>query len=295
MLEIFNYLTSQQGYRHIARAVALSICIGGSFSISARAAEPVETPASATVSYARIADLVNVSPAIATVTIRDATPLKPERAPDVLAGNARFYVEAETTGLIRGDTVIAKKIVFLLDGPNSKASRAALRKRTVLIFGKVGAQVDQFQLASSTAAIDWSPANEALVRKVLADSLAPNVPPAITGITSAFHVPGSIVGEGETQIFLETSNKTPISLSVVRRPDEQPLFSASLGEIVDNSAALPPPDTMLWYRLSCGLPAQLPPRALRELEPGDAQQASRDYAAFRQALAPCNREGKSIF
>jgi len=262
---------------------------------SAQAADPVSAPVSPTASYARIADLVTLSPAIATVRIASATPLKAERAPDVAQGNARFYVEAETSGLIRGETVIAKKVAFLLDGPAGKATQSSLKRRSFLIFGKIGAQVDQFQLASSTALIEWSPANEALVRKVLGDALAPDAPPAIKGVTSAFHVAGAILGEGETQVFLETTNGTPVSLSIVRRPDELPQFSASLGEIVDNSASFPEPDTMLWYRLSCGLPNSLPDRALRSLEPTDAEQANRDFFAFRQALAPCNREAKRPF
>ncbi len=274
---------------------ALSLCIGIFLLNPARAAEPVIPPSEPTVTYARISDLVILSPAIARVTITSATPLKPERAPDVGAGNARFYVESKTSGLIRGDTVIARRIAFLLDGPADKKSRASLKRRTLLIFGKVSAQVDQFQLTSSTALIDATAANEALVRKVLGDYLAPDLPPAIKGVSSAFYVAGAILGEGETQVFLETTNGTPISLSIVRRPDEQPLFSASLGEIVDNSASFPKPDTMLWYRLACGLPAALPARALRGLEQADAEQASRDYLAFRQALAPCNREPGTIF
>jgi len=274
---------------------AFTLAITGTPANLAAAPTPAGQTETATATYARIADLVINSPAVATIQVKKATQLRPERAPDLAPGNARFYVEADTIGLIRGNMVVAKQIAFLIDGPDSKASRAALRKRTFLIFGTVGPQVNQFQLASSTALIDWSPANEALVRKVIHDMLAPDAPPAITGISSAFHVPGAILGEGETQIFLDTSNGTPISLSIIRRPDEQPQFSASLGEIVDNAASLPAPDTPLWYRLACGLPEALPGRALRGLEPVDANKAKRDYHAFQQALAPCARAGHPVF
>lgn len=290
-----NHITPlRERWRMLIRAAFYMITIGF-FTANAAMPAAAEQTGPGTISYARVADLVTTVPAVATVQVKKVTQLRPERAPDVPPGRARFYIEAETTGLIRGNTVMAKQIGLLLDGPDNKASRSSLRKRSFLIFGTVGPQVDQFQLASSTALVDWSPANEALVRKVIADMFAPDTPPMITGINSAFHVPGAILGEGETQVFLDTSNGTPISLSIIRRPDEQPQFSASLGEIVDNAASLPAADTPLWYRLACGLPAALPARALRGLEPDDADKAERDYLAFQQALAPCDRTGQPVF
>jgi len=258
------------------------------------AKDPPPPPAQPTVSYARLADLIMASPTIATVRIKSAVALPAERAPGVAPGQSRFYVEAESIGLIRGDSVISRKTAFLIDGPTAKAKKPGLKGRTLIVFGKSGSRVDQIQLTSSTALIDWTPANEALVRRVLKEAIAADVPPAITGISSAFHVAGAIQGEGETQIFLETADGTPISLSVIRRPDEQPRFSASLGEIVDDAASLPPVDTMLWYRLACGLPEGLPRRALRDAAAADAQAATRDYSAFRQSLARCNRAATPV-
>jgi hypothetical protein len=280
-------------FRMLAPAMFLYGILG--ISAAGQATQISAEPAAPTVSYARLADLVLASPAIAKVNIKSAIVVPADRAPGLPAGMVRFYVQADTLGLIRGETVVARRISFLLDGPAERTKKPGLKGRTLLAFGKGGSQVDQFQLTSSTGLIDWSPANEALVRKVLADALAPDLPPAITAVSSAFHVAGAVLGEGETQIFLDTSSGTPISLSIIRRPDEQPHFSASLGEIVDDSASLPPTGTMLWYRLACGLPERLPARALREVEPADASAATRDYAAFRAALAPCDRSAKAIF
>jgi hypothetical protein len=275
---------------------ALALCLYGIFTIrtpvqAAEAPPPVAAP---TVAYARLADLVIASPAIARVKIKSAVALKPERVPDLTTGQTRFYIEADTIGLIRGNSVIARKIGFLVDGSSERAKKPGLKGREMLVFGRVGTRVDQLQLTSSTALVDWTPANEALVRKVLADVMAKDVPPAIKGVTSAFHQTGSILGESETQIFLETASGAPISLSILRRPDEKAHFSASLGEIVDEAASVPEPDTMLWYRLACGLPPQLPARAVRDLPQADAQAAARDYAAFLGALAPCRREPTPI-
>jgi hypothetical protein len=34
------------------------------------------------------------------------------------------------------------------------------------------------------------------------------------------HVPGNLTGEGETQVFLSTTEGQPASLSIVRRPGQ---------------------------------------------------------------------------
>ena len=80
--------------------------------------------------------------------------------------------------------------------------------------------------------------------------VAPDAPPAITGLGNAFHVPGTLPGEGETQIFVQTATGAPISLSILRRPGEQRRWAVALGEVVDDAAAPPPRDTLLWYRLA---------------------------------------------
>ncbi len=61
----------------------------------------------------------------------------------------------------------------------------------------------------------------------------------------------------------------------------------STGDIVDESAGAPPKDTLLWYRLACGLPAQLPASALASEEPANARAAREDYAIVRRELGPC--------
>ena len=68
-------------------------------------------------------------------------------------------------------------------------------------------------------------------------------------IGNAFHVAGSLPGEGETQMFLTTADARPVSLSILRRPGEQPRWAVALAEIVDEAAGPPQRDTFLWYRL----------------------------------------------
>ena len=116
-----------------------------------------------------------------------------------------------------------------------------------------------------------------------------DAPPRLTGIGRAFHVPGSLPGESETQIFLQTAGGRPISLTVLRRPGQQPRWAVALSEIVDEAAAPPAPDTLLWYRLACTLPAALPPQSLSEASAEEAQAIRADYAVVIDGLGRCTR------
>src|SRR3546814_14986214 len=78
-------------------------------------------------------------------------------------------------------------------------------------------------------------------------------------------------------MFRATAPCQPVSLSVLRRPVQQPLWAVALGEIVDESAATPQRDSLLWYRLACFLPDQMPEKATMALDPEDARVAREDY------------------
>jgi hypothetical protein len=242
-----------------------------------------------------VADLVTASDAIAIIAAKKMMAVPPERAPGLAPGQQRFLVEADTVSLIRGNDVLAREASFLIDLPAQPKGRPPRwEKRQFILFGKVGDRVDFFQLLSNESILAWSPENEAMVRTIDAAMLASDAPPSIGRIDSVFHVTGAVAGAGETQIFLATAHGSPVSLSIVRKPDEQPLFGVSLGEIVDEAAALPRPDTPLWYRLACFLPANLPQSALKEQMASDAAAAAKDYAAFLKAMGPCDRTAQGV-
>ncbi|MGJ3629468.1 hypothetical protein AB5I41_26240 [Sphingomonas sp. MMS24-JH45] len=48
-----------------------------------------------------------------------------------------------------------------------------------------------------------------MARRIATEATAADAPPVVTGVRSAFHVPGSLPGEGETQIFLSTREGRP--------------------------------------------------------------------------------------
>ncbi len=257
----------------------------------APAPPPVVATEEGAPSYADLADLVLASPVIADATVRSTARIKPAEAVGLAPGHARLYVEVDATALIRGPGGLPPRVGYLLDPPLDARGRAPeLKKRRVLVFARpVPGSPTQLQLAAPDAQLAWTPAADARVRRIARELAAADAPPAITGIGGAFHVPGALPGEGETQIFLRAADAAPVSISVLRRPGEQPRFTVALSEIVDESAGPPARDTLLWYRLACGLPAALPGAATARLEEADAAGARADYGFVLERLGPCVR------
>jgi hypothetical protein len=221
--------------------------------------------------------------------IRSAVRIKGVEATNVAAGHARFYIEADVTALIRGSNAISTRIGYVADLPlNERGREPRLKKQRVLLFARpVTGRSDQIQLTGTNGQSSWSPELDSLVRGIVRETIAADAPPAITGVGNAFHVPGSLPGEGETQVFLQTANGAPVSLQILRRPGEQPRWAVSLGDIVDDSAGPPRVNTLLWYRLACGLPRALPPESLESADPAAAATAREDYSLVLRALGPC--------
>ncbi len=282
----------------VAGAIALSIGIP---AVSAMQA-PTSPPAPASpFSYADIADLASAAPMAIHAQIRSAAPVKPEQAPGVAAGQARLYVEADVVGLIRGAGPLAARITYLVDLPlDAKGKAPKLKKKQpVLLFARpvAGAtagsnSTGSVRLVAPDAQLPWDPATDARLRAILTELVQPGAPPAITGIANGFHVPGSLPGEGETQLFLDTRTGEPVSLTILTAADGSRRWAAAFGEIVDGSAAVPKRDTLAWYRLACGLPRTLPLNKLAGTAPEDRRKAASDYGVVLGALGECTRTRK---
>lgn len=251
-----------------------------------------DAPRTAPLSYVQLADMALAAPVVLAADITQSIPLKGEAAAGVAPGRQRFYIEAAVRALISGRAELPPTISYLVDLPIDPAVRKPkLKGLAVLLLAAPTAKPGMVRLIGPDAQLPRTPANEARLRAILTASVAPDAPPAITGIARAFHVPGSIPGESETQIFLRTADARPISLSILRRPGEKPRWAVALSEMVDNSAAPPKPDSLLWYRLACGLPAALPAAAVADLSPADADAARADYALVVEGLGPCRTQG----
>jgi len=253
---------------------------------------PQGVPVADELSYADLADLALEAPVVAHMRVRDADALSAREAPTVPPGHRRFLIEAEVAALIRGDGGLPARVSYLVDLPNDARGRPPrIRRGTDLIVlaSRARGRPGELRLIAPDAQLAYSPAVAERLRAILRESLGPDAPPRITGVGRAFHVPGSLPGESETQIFLQTADDRPISLTVLRRPGERTRWAVALGEIVDNAAAPPAPDTLLWYRLACALPPALPRASLVDSSAEEARAIAADYRLVLERLGPCTR------
>lgn len=279
------------------RAFTLSMVI---ISASAGYSQPV-APSSATQpafaipalnsSYADVADLVTVSPLILDAQIKKLTKVPIEQAIGVPANMQRMIVDADVLALLRGDGGFAGTARFLLDVPkDAKGKLPKLKKQRFFLLGsKVDGKPGTIKLARPDALIEWSAGNDALVRTITKEAVLINAPPPIIGLTSAFHSPGTVIGEGETQIFVEGKANQIYSLSVLSRAGQTKRWSVSTGEVIDESSAAPAKNTLLWYRLACSLPRELDTKLVESPEADNVKRAQEDYRFIIQSLGRCDR------
>lgn len=240
--------------------------------------------------YADLADLALPAELVTRAQVRSATRLKPAQAPDVPAGKARLYIEAVTTALLVGPDLGAS-IRFLADVPlDARGKVPKLNRTQVLVLARtVAGRPGELQLVAPDAMLPWSPETEARLRGVLTALLAPDAPARVLSLREALHVPGNLVGEGETQLFFATEGERPIALSILRRPGEPTRWGVSFSEIVDQAATPPAHDTLAWYRLACSLPPSLSEKANISATAADRRIAAEDYALVLADLGPCTR------
>jgi len=241
--------------------------------------------------YADVADLFLAAPIVASARIIEAIPVPQQGNTVTGRSTIRYYLVADVAALIRGAGGLPPRVSWLADVPlDSRGKPPRLKKLQVMLAARpVPGRPTELQIAAPDAMVPWSAAFEGRVRSMIASGLAADAPPRVTGIASAFHSPGNLPGEGETQIFLSTAAAQPVSINVLRRPGQSPTWAVSLGEIVDEAARAPAPETLAWYRLACFLPGSLPTGTVAELSESDAAAAREDYSFVITAMGPCRR------
>ncbi|MBB5686044.1 hypothetical protein [Sphingobium boeckii] len=242
-------------------------------------------------SYADLADLALAAPVVIDAKIVSATRMKDEISTPVQTAFARYLIESDVISLIRGAGGSPPRIRYVANVRlDSRGKAPKLKKSRVLILARpVPGKPADLQLIAPDAQLAWSAETEATLRAIISEAVSPGSAPRIARVGHAFHVPGAIRGESETQIFLITDSGEPVSLSIIRRPGQGPRWAVALGEIVDESAATPKPQSLLWYRLACFLPRELPESAVDNADPVIFDQARADYRVVIDGLGVCTR------
>lgn len=252
---------------------------------------PQSFTASEAATYVDIVDLAERSDMVIRAQIRRQIVVAPERAPGLKPGFARLYIEARTISLIAGSAAVGESLTFLVDVPlNAKGKPDKYKKRQMVLFADtVPGKRGSVRLTGRQAMLDYTPEFEIRLRPILTDLASGVVPPEVTGIGDALAVQGNLVGESETQIFVETKDGSPVSITVLRRPGQPASWGVSWGEIIDASARAPAQETLRWYRLACSLPQSLPSSANLARDPQARRLAEVDYSFVIEELGPCTR------
>ncbi len=239
-------------------------------------------PAAAT-SFADLAALSLAAPLVVRATVVKAERLGKRDAPDVPAGAARLLVTAATTAAIAAPADVPPKLSYLVDVTLDGHGRPPkLVGEDDLLFLRPGGTPGEVVLVAAQGVVPWTAAADATVRAVLTAARRGDTP-EITGVTSAFRVPGAVPGEAESQFFLATRSGKPVSLVVLTRPGQARTVTVATGDVIDDAAKAVPGETLLWYRLACGLPRKLPASLDAGAEVAD------DYAFVLSSLGACGR------
>lgn len=271
-------------FRHAILAAAAALAL---LPLGAAAAQPATVEG-----FADVADLTIGAPVVLRAAILKGEKLNKKEAPDVAPGRVRMLIEAQVQGVLTSREPVPARIQYLWEGAlDARGKPPKLKGMPVLLFlQRVPGREGQYQLTSRNGQIAWTARSEAAARRVLTDLRTPEVRDLrITGIGSAFHVRGSIPGEAESQIFLNTASGRPVSLVVLSRPGQAKSFSVALSDVIDDAAATVPRDTLMWYRLACALPAAIPVAAVDDLGAEDRAAVAADYGFVRTSLGACTR------
>jgi hypothetical protein len=249
-------------------------------------------PAAPPPSYADLADLADSAPLVIRAQPRKLVRVEPERARGVRPGWGRFYVEARTEALVAGTGTLGQQLRYLVDlplDPKGKPPKFKKKSSVVLFARAVPGRAGELQLVATDAQLLWDPALDTRLRGVLGELFTPGAPPRIAAVREAIFVPGTLAGEGETQLFLTTASGEPAALTVARKPGQAPRWGVSFSELVAAEGTAPPRDTLAWYRLACFLPRELPRSTSVLGSAAERAAAARDYRFVIEQLGPCSR------
>ena len=274
--------------------LAAGLATGGSAALAQPVVDPDALPAIIPDEMASYADLVALSDEadlVIRAEIRRQIKVEAERASGVKPGHVRLYIQARTLAVVAGQRGLGESFDYVVDVPlDSRGKVPKLKKREVMLFAKrVRGRPATVQLVTNTAQFAYSPGLDARLRPILSGLIDSGAPPIVTGIADALAVKGTLVGESETQVFLKTVSGSPVSLTILRRPNQAPSWGVSWGEIVDSSASAPARETLRWYRLACALPRSLPSRVNLSRDAEERRLAEQDYRLVIEQLGPCER------
>ncbi len=263
------------GFAHLsAMKVALALAVA---TVPASAA-------SAAPGYADIADLTLAAPVIVKASITRSENIAARDSPGLAAGQARLLITAAVDGALVAGAPVPATLTWLWDAPlDARGKPPRPKGMVVLAWLSPPDAAGKTRLVTPQAQQAWDSALEARVRAIAVEARSGQVP-MVSGVTNGFRADGTVKGESEAQFFLAATDNHPLALIVTTRPGEPKRVTVARGDVIDDSAESVKPETLLWYRLACFLPASLPAAA-----GGNDKALAADWRAALATLGPCGR------
>ena len=244
----------------------------------------VAGPARADPDFAVVADLTFAAPVIVKARIARAERRPNRDSPGLAAGHARLLVTAAVDSAIVAPSGVPAELSWLWDAPLDVRGKLEKRKNlVVLAWVGVPDRDGKTRLVAPNAQQPWTASLDAIVRGIATEQKSGSVP-IISGVASGFRANGTVSGESESQFFLNAADGQGATLVVTTRPGMPRRITVARGDVIDESAIAVQTGTLLWYRLACALPAELPATA----GAADAALAA-DWRAAIVSLGPCQR------
>ncbi len=260
--------------------------VAGSGSSPAAAAAPSYVAATAP-SYADLADLTLAAPVIVRATITRSERIADRDSSGLRPGRARLLITAAVDAALVAPAAIPASLSWLWDAPlESRGKPPKLKRQLVLAWLATPAADGKTRLVAGSGQQPWDAATETRVRGIAVEARSGSVP-AINGVANGFRADGTVPGESESQFFLTAAagnGSGGMTMVVTTRPGEPRRVAVARGDVIDESATIVRPETLLRYRLACYLPAELPKAA----GGGDPALAA-DWRAALASLGPCGR------
>ncbi len=237
-----------------------------------------------------VADLVTAAPAIAVVGVKknDSGAAGERAGPG--AGAQRFLVEADTVGLIRSNDVLAREASFLIDPAGQPKGKPPVWKgRIFLAFGRVENRVDFFSCSPASPSFPGRARTRRSSAASAADLAAADAPPFDPG--RRFGLPCGRRRRGRRRDADFPRHRRRHARFPSRSSASRTRSPCSACRWARSSTKRGPARARHRALVSSGLllPEKVPAKALAGQEAPDAAAASRDYADFLKALAPCDR------
>ncbi len=260
------------------------------FAQPLRAQPAVSSP---TTAYPVVARLYLSSPVVARGLVKGQSKLgKKENAalPPLPTGQGRAMLDVELQAVLKAPDALPAKLKFLWQGPlDAKNKVPSLKKQSLLLFLSTvtSSGVTGYGLTDINSVRPWSAAEEAQLRAIAAAAQDPAQRGlAIKGVRTTFvTVPEDSNSAPYVHILFVTQNGAPLA-AILEKPSGQWTLRTTVTDLDQDAQAIER-QSLLWYHMACGLPAE-PPAVVTE-QPSEQERtlAREAWRGMLEQLGPC--------